>query len=306
MRKFESLFYEINKFAKKYHLHWITGRANILCKYFLLIIGANDKRSITATFPITFDNTFLPIQLIYKGKTNQSLPKVDFPDGFSLSANKTHYSNEEETLTFIDEFILPHVQKERAKLRCGNQKALLIFDVFRGQTTDKIFKVLKENHILVTKVPANMAHLFQPLDLTVNKAAKDYTKQKFSDWFTRQINKGLENGQELDDIEIQPRPQRIFLLLEKSDFVKIALGTRLTETDYRLSVLKPLHAKWLISFYNYMTTMKGQEVISYAWKRSGIYDSITLGSSKLPALDPFSDICPLMEVVPPMETFFIY
>ena len=196
---------------------------------------------------------------------------MDFPDGLSLSANKTHCSNEEEALKFIDEIILPHVQKERANLRCVNQKALLIFDVFRGQTTDKIFKVLKDNHILVTKVPANMTELFQPLDLTVNKAAKDYTKQKFSDWFTCQINTGLENGQELDDIEI----------------------------DYRLSVPKPLHAKWLISFYNYMTTTKGQEVVSNGWKRSGIYDSVTLGLSKLLALDPFSNICPLMEVAPP-------
>ena len=32
------------------------------------IAGANDKRSITATFSITFDNKFLPMQLIYKGK----------------------------------------------------------------------------------------------------------------------------------------------------------------------------------------------------------------------------------------------
>ena len=67
------------------------------------IAGANAKRSITATFSITFDNKFLPMQLIYKGKTNQSLPKVDFPDGFSLSTNKTHYINEEEALKFIDE-----------------------------------------------------------------------------------------------------------------------------------------------------------------------------------------------------------
>ena len=199
---------------------------------------------------------------------------MDFPDGFSLSANKTHYSNEEEALKFIDEIILPHVQKERAKLRCRHQKALLILDVFRDQTTEKIFKVLKDNHILVTKVPANMTHLFQPLDLTVTKAAKDYTKQKFSDSFTRQIKTGLENGQELDDIKI----------------------------DYRLSVMKPLHAKWLKSFYNYMTITKGQEVISNGSKISGICDSVTLGSSKLPALDPFSDICPLMEVALPMET----
>ena len=151
-------------------------------------------------------------------------------------------------MKFIEEIILPHVQKERAKLRRGYQKTLLIFEVFGGQATDKIFKILKDNHILVTKVPANMTHLFQPLDLTVNKAAKDYTKQKFSDWFTCQINTGLENGQELDDIEI----------------------------DYQLSVLKPLHAKWLVSFYTYMTTTEEQDVISNGWKRSGIYDSITL------------------------------
>ena len=104
------------------------------------IAGGNDKRSITATFSITFDNKLLPMQLIYKDKTNQSLPKVDFPDGLSLSANKTHYSNEEEALKFIDEIILPHVQKERAKLRCGNQKTLLIFDVFRGQAPIKSLK----------------------------------------------------------------------------------------------------------------------------------------------------------------------
>ena len=50
-----------------------------------------------------------------------------------------------------------------------------------------------------------------------------------------------------------------------------------------------------------MTTTE-QEVISNGSKRSGIYDSITLGSSNLPALDPFSNICSLMEVAPHMET----
>ena len=237
------------------------------------IVGANDKRPITATFSITFDNKFLPMQLIYKGKTNQSLPKVDFLDGFSLSANETHYSSEKEALKFIDEIIVPYVQKEWEKLGRKNQKTLLIFDVFRGQTINTIFKVLKDHHILVTKVPANMTHLFQSLDLTVNKAAKDYTKEKFSDWFTRQINTGLENGQELDDIEI----------------------------EYQLSVLKPLHPRWLTSFYNYMTTTKGQEIISNGWKRSGIYDAITLGSSKPPLLDRFFDICRLMDVSQSIE-----
>ena len=47
-----------------------------------------------------------------------------------------------------------------------------------------------------------MTHLFQPLALTVNKVAKDFNKSKFSEWFSRQISIGLENGQELEDIKI--------------------------------------------------------------------------------------------------------
>ena len=180
------------------------------------IADISDKRSITATFSITLDNKFLPMQLIYQLKTGQSLPKVKFMDGFSLSVNESHYSNESEALKFIEEIILPYIREECEKLGCPNQKVLLIF----GQTTDKILKVLEDINILATKVPSNMTHLFQPLDLTVNKIAKDFCEKKFAEWFSRQISISLENGKELEHIKI----------------------------DYRLSVLKPLHATWLNPF----------------------------------------------------------
>ena len=51
------------------------------------IAGSNEKRSITGTFSITSGNKFLLMQLIYQGKTGQSLPKVNFQDGFSLSVS---------------------------------------------------------------------------------------------------------------------------------------------------------------------------------------------------------------------------
>ena len=60
------------------------------------IAGGSDKCSITATFAVSFDGTFLPMQLIYEGKTTQSLPQFGFPSFFSLSVNPTHYSNENE------------------------------------------------------------------------------------------------------------------------------------------------------------------------------------------------------------------
>ena len=155
------------------------------------------------------------MQLIYKGKTSQSLLKIQFPNGFFLSANLKHYSNKTESLKFLKEIILSYVKIERERLGFETQPALLIYDLFRGQTTDKFLDVLKDNNILSTKIPPNMTHVFQPLDLTVNKFVKDFMKEKFSTWFSRQISLGIENSVELDDIEV----------------------------DYCLSVLKPLHIK---------------------------------------------------------------
>ena len=96
----------------------------------VLIAGANDKRSFTATFSIKFDNNFLSIQLIYKGKTNQNLPKVDFPDGFSLSSNKHHYSNDEKALKFIDK--INQTSRKRGQSLDAEIKRLCASSTFIG------------------------------------------------------------------------------------------------------------------------------------------------------------------------------
>ena len=67
------------------------------------------------------------------------------------------------------------------------------------------------------------------------------------------------------------------------------------EVDYRLSVLKPLHIKWLVELYNNMSTNEGKEVAANGQKQAGIFDAVKLGSSGLPSLDPFADIYPLIE-----------
>ena len=65
-------------------------------------------------------------------------------------------------------------------------------------------------------------------------------KGMFSTWFSRQISLGIENGVELDDIEV----------------------------DYRLSFLKPLHVKWLVELCNHMSTDEGKEIVANGWKKS--------------------------------------
>ena len=89
-----------------------------------------DKRNVTHTLTVTMDGKALPFQAIYKGKTKQSLPKVTFPTGFSLSTNMKHHSNTQEVLKHLKKIVVPYVEAERKKIGNPFQVALLICDVF--------------------------------------------------------------------------------------------------------------------------------------------------------------------------------
>ena len=43
-----------------------------------------------------------------------------------------------------------------------------------------------------------------------------------------------------------------------------------TEVDYRSSVLKSLHAYWLISCYNHISSPEYKAIILSGWKKSGV------------------------------------
>ena len=167
------------------------------------ISGCADKRSITATFAGGLDGSFLPFQLIYKGKTTQSLPKIYFPNGFSLSVNEKHFSNTQESIKFLKEIVIPFVDKKRSELKNPSKAALLIWDVFRGQKTTPVLDILKENNILTVYVPNSMTNYYQPLDCTTNKWAKGFLKEKFTIWFSKQVQKHLDKGIALEDIDIR-------------------------------------------------------------------------------------------------------
>ena len=88
---------------------------------FVSIAGSSDKRSITGTFTIALNDHFLLVQLIYGGKTKQSLPRFNFPNGFSLSCNPMHFSNAMESIELINEIIIPYVQSQCKELRKPNK-----------------------------------------------------------------------------------------------------------------------------------------------------------------------------------------
>ena len=139
------------------------------------------------------DGKFLRLQLIYGDKTNQTLPRYQFPGDFSLSVNPKHYSNEKESLKLIDEIVFPYVTEKRQRLLKPYQKALVIFDVFKGQIRDKVSSQYKDSNIEVVFVPANMAGLLQSLDLTANSYPKKYCKSKLNHWYISEITKEMDD-----------------------------------------------------------------------------------------------------------------
>ena len=59
------------------------------------VAGLVDKWQVTATFAACLDGTFLPMQILYQGKTARCHPKYHFPEGFDTFHMPNHWTNEE-------------------------------------------------------------------------------------------------------------------------------------------------------------------------------------------------------------------
>ena len=133
------------------------------------IAAIEDKRQITVLFGCTMAGDVLPLQLIYGGTTQKCLPKIRFPSDWHITCTANHWSNESTMIEYVKRIIIPYVTRKRQELGLTvDQSALAVFNFFKGQCTEEIFKPLDDNNILYVLVPANCTDRCQPLDLSVN------------------------------------------------------------------------------------------------------------------------------------------
>ena len=209
------------------------------------LIGHDDKQQITATFAGTLTGQFLPIQPVYEGKTTKCHPSIEFPKGWQVTHTANHWCNEKTMIKYIKSVIVPYMDDTRERLGLSPMHTgLVILDHFKGQTTQKVLNLLEENHFKYILVPANCTNRLQPLDVSVNRAAKQFMRAKFEGWYADRIITQKDNGQ-----DIQP-------------------------VDLRLSFVKPIGAQWVIELYDYL---KGHpNIISNGFKHVGITEALDL------------------------------
>eukprot|EP00117_Sycon_ciliatum_P034838 scpid48499/ scgid26512/ Pogo transposable element with KRAB domain len=191
------------------------------------LTGLDDKRQITAVLGCSMAGEFLPAQLLYEGSTNRCHPSVKFPDGYDIWHSPNHWCNESTMLRYVEKVLVPFFNKQRTKLQLdAATPGLVIMDVFRAHRTPAVMDILDTNNCKCVFVPANCTSEMQVMDLVVNKIVKDAMKNKFIEWYSRQV---------VDDInDTEDRTGETCEVVSKF------------KPDLKLSTLKPLHAEWLI------------------------------------------------------------
>ena len=75
--------------------------------------------------------SFLPIHLIYHGKTPLSQPKYKFPKKFHVTQTPSHWANEGKSIVFLEYVHIPYIETQTEQLN-SSSPWLLISDVFKG------------------------------------------------------------------------------------------------------------------------------------------------------------------------------
>ena len=96
------------------------------------VVGQNDKHLITAIFCGSLQGDFLPVQLIYKGKTNRCHPHYEFPAGWHITHSLNYWSTEITMIQYIENIIEPYVHSVREMMYTATTPAVVIMDKFQG------------------------------------------------------------------------------------------------------------------------------------------------------------------------------
>ena len=225
------------------------------------IKGLNDKRQIASTFVVSAAGSFLPIQLIYQGKSKRCLPKFTFPSNFHVTFTPNHWSNLEKCEDLFKVIIFSYLSAKKKKFGYPkDQRSLIIMDTFKGQDNKEMKRLCAKNNCELVIVPHNLTNKFQPLDISINQSAKKFISNKFNAWYADRVSKQLSNGVAPGDVKV----------------------------SLKLSDLKPLHARWIFEPCNHLKHQDDSIIKSF--DAAGISEATTCANDVFTRVEnPFDE-----------------
>ena len=122
-----------------------------------------------------------------------------------------------------------------------------------GKDNDEVAKFCHKNNCALFIVSRYLTNKFQLLDITVNKPAKSFIKDKYNMWYTEQVAKQLE-GKAPADVEV----------------------------SLNLSEIKPLHAKWIYEMYEYLWGRS--DLVLNGFESAGVTEAVEKSNESLKEL----------------------
>ena len=134
------------------------------------IPGVGDKRVITTVFAGSLVEDFLPVQVIYQGKTDCCHPHYQFLSDWNITHSPKHWQT---MFQYFEHIIIPYVNATWQTFE-ADTSALVILDNFKGQISRGITDILEGRNIHASLLPLITTDLLQPMDLSVDKQASSF------------------------------------------------------------------------------------------------------------------------------------
>jgi hypothetical protein len=208
----------------------------------VMMIGAEDKRQITACIASSLDGDLLPLQLIFQGKTNACHPPSTAASDAAhvhLTHSENHWSNQQTMKDWITEVLVPYAARAAARHTLpADSHMVLVLDVWAVHKSEEFRKFLRMHHpnIHLVFVPPNCTSRLQVADVVLQRPFKHALRQGFNAWAATIIKEQIQNDE----------------LVGLSPYLK-------------MSVIKPYILQWCIDSWTQMQTGHGREYIKTGW-----------------------------------------
>lgn len=206
------------------------------------VIGAEDKRQITAVVASSLDGDLLPLQLVFEGSTDRCQPALS-PEAaaahFHFTHSDNHWSNQETMRQYVEEVLVPY--GERAALKHNltkDQHMVFVLDCWSVHKSVEFRNFIAKQHknIHLVFIFPNCTSELQVADVMLQRPFKHGLHTRFNHWAAEIISEQIETG---DHIGLSPY--------------------------LKMSLIKPLLASWCFEAWSKMAAVEGRQYIKTGW-----------------------------------------